>query len=74
MTGQTGLHGNFSRFQITYFTNHDDVRILSEDGPQSSSKGQVDFGVDLRLADAVEIVFNRVFNSQDGAASVVEFG
>ena len=50
MTGHGGLNGNLCGFKIANLTNHDDVRVLPEDGSQGFGKGQIYLGIDLCLA------------------------
>ncbi len=72
VTGKTGLDGDLHRFQVTDLTDHHHVRVLTQDGPQPPGEGHVDLGIDLGLADAVQIVFDRVFHGEDVAAAVVQ--
>ncbi len=72
MTGQTGLDGNFCRFEITNLAYHDNIRILAQYRPQAARKGHVDFGVDLGLANGVNELFNGVFDRHDVAAVVID--
>ena len=65
MACQCGLHGNLRRFAVTHFTNHDDVRVLAQDGAQRIGKGQVDLRMHLDLVDAFQLVFHRVFHGDD---------
>ena len=58
---QRSLHGDLRGLEIADFTDHDDVRVLAQDGTQGLGEGQVDFGIDLGLADAVQLVLDRVF-------------
>ena len=67
-----GLDGNLRGFKIANLTNHDDVGILSQDGAQGFGKGQINFGIDLRLPHACQFIFNRVFHRHDVAAGSVQ--
>ena len=72
MPGEGGLHGNLRGFQIADFTDHDHVRILPQNCPQGARKGHLDFRIDLRLADPIEVVFDRVFHRHDVSRGCVE--
>jgi len=65
VTGQTRLHGNLCRLQVTNFPDHDHIRILTQNRTQRFCKRHVDFGIDLCLTHTVKIVFNRVFYRHD---------
>ena len=64
VTRQRGLHGDLRGLEVADFTDHDDVRILAQDGAQGLGKGQLDLGIDLGLADARQFVLDRVFDGQ----------
>ena len=51
MPGQRCLHCHFSRFQIPDLTDHDDVRVLPQQGANTVGKGQVDIGLHLHLVE-----------------------
>ena len=74
MTRQRGLHGNLRRFAIAHFTDHDDVRILAQDGAQRVGKGQVDLGMHLDLVDAFELVLDRVLHGDDLVFQRIDLG
>ena len=46
MTRERGLHRNFGRFKIPDFTDHDDVRILTQKRSQRRREVQADIVVD----------------------------
>ena len=39
VAGETGLHGNLRGFQVADFANHDDVRVLPQNGAQRAGEG-----------------------------------
>src|SRR6476659_11294204 len=65
MTGQRRMDRNLRRFQITDFSDHDHVRILTKNGAQSAGKRQLDLRVDLHLADALKLIFDRILYRND---------
>ncbi len=72
VAGETGLNGDLYRLQVADLPDHDHIRVLTQDRAEPAGKGHVDLGVDLRLADAVQIVFDGVLHREDVAAAVVE--
>ena len=50
---------------VANFAHQNDVRVLAHNGPQAAGKGQVDLGIDLDLADSLELVFHRIFDGDD---------
>ena len=72
MPGKTRLDRNFSGFEITDLADHHNVRILAQDRPQSSRECHLHLGVDLRLPDAIDEIFNRVFNCHYVAAVIID--
>ena len=65
MTGQTGTGGNFCRFTVTDLTDQDNVRVLTQNGAQTSGKGHTGPQVNLGLADTGKIVFHRILNGHN---------
>ncbi len=59
-------------FEVADFADHDDVGVLAQDRAQAAREGHLDLGVDLGLADAVDVVLDRIFDRQDVAARVVD--
>ena len=47
---------------VTDFPKHNDIRVLPHDVPQGFVKGDVDFGVDRALGDALDDVFHWLFS------------
>ena len=72
VTGQRGLHGDLGGFLVADFADHHHVRVLPQDGAQTTGEGHLDLAVDLGLADAFEVVFDRVFNGEDVARAVIQ--
>ncbi|MQM39515.1 hypothetical protein KBTX_03543 [wastewater metagenome] len=72
MTGQRGLDRDLRGLEVADLADHDHVRVLAEDGAQPAGEGHVDAQVHLGLADAVEVILDRVLDGEDVAAAVVE--
>ena len=72
MAGLRGLHGDLRRIQVADFADHDHVRILTQDRAQTAGEGHLDTQVDLGLADAVDVVLDRVLDRHDVAAAVIQ--
>ena len=66
------MYGDVCGFVVTDFADHDHVRILAQNRPQTTGERHVGFAVDRRLADAGQVVFHRVFDGQDVAGRRVE--
>src|SRR5690625_6992492 len=74
MPRQGRLNGNLGGFEVAHFTNHDDVRVLADDGAQRAGKIEPYGRLGLNLVDAFKLVFHRVFNRDDLALGRVEPG
>ena len=77
MPRQRGLGGNVSRFQISNFTNHDDIRGLTQNGAQGQRKRQTHVPVHLNLIDTRHLVFHRILHRNDltiRAVDMIEAG
>ena len=55
------LNRNIGSFQITNLTDHNDVRILTQERLQSSGKSQTLLIIDVNLIDARQVNLGRVF-------------
>ena len=64
MARQRRLHRYFRGFTVTDFADQDNVRIMSHDRPQYTGKIQANQWIDLNLLDALEPIFNRIFNGK----------
>ena len=65
VSGERGLHRDLRGFVVADFANHDDVRILAQDGAQRLGEVQIDFRIHLGLADTGEFILDRVFHRHD---------
>ena len=69
MPRQRRLHRDLRGFQVADFADHDHVRVLTQDGAQHGGEIQPDLRLDLRLVDAAKLIFDRVLDRHDIAAS-----
>ena len=65
MTCDSGTDTDFCGFRVTHLTDHNDIRVLTEDGTEGSGKGHARLGVYLNLVDAVDLLLHRVLNGDD---------
>jgi len=70
--GERGFHGDFGGLGIADFTDHDDVRILAQNGPESICEGEPDLFFDGDLINAGNLKLNRVFNCDNVVDRVVK--
>ena len=72
VTGQRGVDGDFSGFNVADLSDHDDVRRLTEHRAERRGEGHLHVPVHLHLVDAGQLVFDRVFDGDDLAARSVD--
>ena len=65
VAGHGGLNGNLSRFEISNFSNEYHIGIVSQDRTKPSSEVEPNFMIDLNLADAGHLIFNRILDGND---------
>jgi len=65
---------DFRRFNVSDFSDHDDVRVLSKEGSKRGRKGHTGLSVHLNLVNTVHLVHNRVICGQDVDADRIELG
>ena len=68
VAGEARLHGDLRGLQVADFADQHHVRVLAQDGAQAAREGHLDLGVDLGLADAVDVVLDRILDRHDVAA------
>jgi hypothetical protein len=61
VTRECSLDGDIGGLTVANLADHDDVRVLAHNRLESFGKS-VFLSRNLRLYDAVEVIFNRVFN------------
>jgi hypothetical protein len=59
------MDGDLRCFTVADFSDHDDVGILPENRPQACRKRQIDFRIHLHLADAEQLIFDRILDGDD---------
>ena len=72
VAGEAGLHRDLRRLEVTDLTDHDHIGVLAQDRAQAARESHLDFGVDLGLADAVDVVLDRILDRHDVARVVVQ--
>ena len=60
-----GSHGDFGGLTVSDFADADDIRVLSQNGSQTVSKGHTRLFIYLNLCDSVYVVFNRVLKGNE---------
>ena len=60
------------RLAIADFAHQHHVRVLAQNSAQPAGKGHIDFRVNLGLTDALQLIFDGVFNGHDVAFPRVE--
>ena len=58
-------NSDFSGFFVSHLTDHDNVRVLSQDGTKRRREGHIGFRIDLRLVDTRHDILDRVFNGDN---------
>ncbi len=72
MAGQSGLNCDLRGLCITDFTNHDNVGILPQDGPQCARKRDRTALAGMHLVDQLQRVFDRIFDCDDVRANALD--
>ena len=72
VAGLRRLDGDLGGFQVADFADHDDIRVLAQEGAQRGGKGQSHLVVHVDLVDAGQIDFGRVLRRRDVAILGVE--
>ena len=65
VAGQRRLHGDLRRFLVADFADENHVRVVAQDRAQAAREGQPGLFGDLDLVDALELIFDRVFDGDD---------
>src|SRR4029077_19637604 len=65
VAGQRGFNGDFGGFRIANFTDHDDVRVLTQNGAKRVGEGKADFFLYRDLIDAGNLEFDGIFDRDD---------
>ena len=67
VAGLRGLDGDLGGLEVADFADHDDVRVLAQEGAQRGGEGQADLRVDVDLVDAGQVDFGRILGGRDVA-------
>src|SRR2546426_603380 len=73
VAGQSRFDRNFSGLLIACFTDEDHIRILPQEGAKNAGEIEPNLFVRLDLAEAGEIVLNRIFSRRDVDLVGVDF-
>ena len=73
MTRQARLDRDGSRFRITDFGDHDDIRVVPQDRAETFGKGESRLRMNLALSRSVDLVFDRVFQGNDVLGRILDF-
>ena len=65
VTRDSGLNGNAGGLTVSNLTDHDNVRILTQNGTKCRGKGKSRFGIYLYLIDTIDIGLDRVLYRDD---------
>ena len=65
VAGQRGLHGDLRRFLVANFADQHHVRVVAQNRAQPAREGQAGLFGNLDLVDALELIFDRVFDGDD---------
>src|SRR5688572_15136245 len=72
VTSQRGFDGDLSRFRIANFTDHHNVRVLTEDRPESACESKSDFLLHRHLVDAGNLEFDGILDGNDVELRIIE--
>ena len=70
--GERRLHGDFGGFLFANLTDHNDIRVLAQHVLEDLGETQTDVLPDFVLVDDVDLVFDRIFDSDDILFDAVE--
>ena len=74
VSGERCLNRYLRGFGVTNFADHDDVRILAQDGAQSPGERHIHPAVYLGLSDAFQLVLDGIFDGQDITLGGIQLG
>ena len=72
VAGERGFDGDLGGFGVADFPDHDDVRILPQNGAQGVGEAEADFFFDRHLVDAGDLKFDGVFDRDDVEDRIVQ--
>ena len=65
VAGERGVDGDMRSFLVSDFADEDLVRIVAQNSAQAAGEGETLFLVDRNLGDALELIFDRIFDRDD---------
>ena len=68
------VDGDIRRVTVPNFTDHNHIGVLPQERPQRTGKVKARHVVDLKLVDAADTTFNRVFHCTDIDLVAIKFG
>src|SRR6266498_17960 len=77
VAGERSLDGDLGGLRIANLANHDDVRVLAQNGAQGVAEGEADLLFHGHLVDPGELEFDGIFDGDDvvfGVVQLVESG
>ena len=72
MPGERRLNRHCRRLAVADFADHDHIRVLPQNAAQAAGEGHTLPVAHLRLADAFEVIFDRVLDGEDVVLLAVE--
>src|SRR5205814_156058 len=72
MSGESGTNCDIGSFEIADFADHDHVRILADDVPQSCRECKTDLRVHMDLVDTIHLILDGIFDGDDLANRTVD--
>ena len=65
MASQCSLHRHLRRFQVAYLTDHDDIRVLTQQGAHTRGKVEINIMLNLHLVERRHHKFYRILYRAD---------
>ena len=65
VAGDGRLNGDAGGLAVSDLTDHDDVRVLSQNGTKRGCERKTCFRIDVYLVDTVDVGLDRVLNGDD---------
>ena len=65
MAGLGGFNGDVGGFQVSDLTDHNNIRILAQEGSECGSKRQTLFLIDVDLVDARQVNLGRILGRRN---------
>ena len=74
MAGERGLHRDLRGLEVADLADHDDVRVLAQEGAQGRGEVEADLLVHLHLVDARQVELDRVLGGGEVLRGLVQIG